>query len=454
MIEVLVVDDEIGIRKALTQTLEIEGIPTLTAANGQEALAQVQSGWAGVIVTDINMPVMDGMELIRHVRAIDPDLPVIMLTGHGDVSIAVEAMRSGAYDFLEKPFATDVLLETVQRAQEKRLLTLENRQLREEVEMHERPGPRIIGSHGDMKKLRDTLQHIKDTPADVLIHGDTGCGKELVARYLHSHSKRGDKAFVAINCGAIPETLIESELFGHEAGAFTGAGKKRVGKFLYANGGTLFLDEIESMPMVLQIKMLRVLEERKVEPLGGNEQIPLDIRVVAATKVDLKELSDRGEFRLDLYYRLNVVQVHIPPLRNRREDVPVLFEHFVWVAANRYGSEVLPVTVAQRQQLLSHDWPGNVRELRNLAECFVLLGGDRAFESMQHGNGEAASRITLADQVGRYEEMLLRETLTRHQGRLKDTQEELGLGRKTLYEKMKKFGLDKQTFKVDANSLD
>jgi len=448
MIDVLVVDDETDVLKALTQTLEIEGINTLTATNGQEALALVQPGWAGIVLTDINMPVMDGMELIRQLRTVDPDLPVIMLTGHGDVSIAVEAMRNGAYDFLEKPFATDVLLETVQRAQEKRLLTLENRQLRVEVEINERPGPRIIGSHPDVKKLRDTLNHIKDTPADVLINGDTGCGKELVARYLHSHSKRGDKAFVAINCGAIPENLIESELFGHEAGAFTGAGKKRVGKFQYANGGTLFLDEIESMPMALQIKMLRVLEERAVEPLGGNQQIPLNIRVVAATKVDLKELSDQGGFRLDLYYRLNVVQVHIPPLKDRREDVPVLFEHFVWVAANRYASEVQPLTAAQRQHLLSHDWPGNVRELRNLAECFVLLGGERAFENMLHGKDDASSRITLAEQVSRYEEMLLRETLTRHQGRLKDAQEELGLGRKTLYEKMKKYELDKSAFKA------
>jgi len=448
MIDVLVVDDEMDVLKALTQTLEIEGINTLTATNGQEALALVQPGWAGIVLTDINMPVMDGMELIRQLRTVDPDLPVIMLTGHGDVSIAVEAMRNGAYDFLEKPFATDVLLETVQRAQEKRLLTLENRQLRVEVEINERPGPRIIGSHPDVKKLRDTLNHIKDTPADVLINGDTGCGKELVARYLHSHSKRGDKAFVAINCGAIPENLIESELFGHEAGAFTGAGKKRVGKFQYANGGTLFLDEIESMPMALQIKMLRVLEERAVEPLGGNQQIPLNIRVVAATKVDLKELSDQGGFRLDLYYRLNVVQVHIPPLKDRREDVPVLFEHFVWVAANRYASEVQPLTAAQRQHLLSHDWPGNVRELRNLAECFVLLGGERAFENMLHGKDDASSRITLAEQVSRYEEMLLRETLTRHQGRLKDAQEELGLGRKTLYEKMKKYELDKSAFKA------
>lgn len=451
MMQVLVVDDEESVRKALAQTLEIEGINTDMAANGKEALARVPPGWSGVVVTDINMPEMDGMELLRQIRLQDADLPVILLTGHGDVSIAVEAMRNGAYDFLEKPFSTEHLVETIQRAQEKRLLTLENRQLREEVEVQSRPGPRIIGQHPDMKRLRDTLNHIKDTPADILIHGDTGCGKELVARYLHTHSHRSDKAFVAINCGAIPESLIESELFGHEAGAFTGAGKKRVGKFQYANGGTLFLDEIESMPMVLQIKMLRVLEERKVEPLGGNQQIPLDIRIVAATKVDLKELSDQGEFRLDLYYRLNVVQVHIPALKDRREDVPVLFEHFVWAAANRYPTaEVEALTASQRQQLLAHDWPGNVRELRNLAECFVLLGGERAFDNLLKNNENGSVRITLADQVSRYEEMLLREVLTRHQGRLKDAQEEMGLGRKTLYEKMKKFGLDKQMFKGDG----
>jgi len=445
---VLIVDDEESVCRALAQTLEIEGYEVLTATNGRDALSHIEYSWPGVVITDINMPGMDGLELLKEMHSIDFDLPVTLLTGHGDVSVAVDAMRAGAYDFLEKPFSTDHLLETVQRATEKRTLTLENRQLKQEVEVQLRPGPRIIGNHPEMKKLRGTLDHIKDTPADVLIHGETGCGKELVARYLHAHSLRHEEPFVAINCGAIPESLIESELFGHQAGAFTGAGKKRVGKFQHANGGTLFLDEIESMPMVLQIKMLRVLEERKVEPLGGNEQIPLDIRVIAATKTDLKELSETGEFRLDLYYRLNVVQVHIPPLRERRDDVPLLFEHFLWVASNRYGSEMKPLTPGQRQALLAHDWPGNVRELRNLAECFVLLGGDRAFESLLNGDGVGGSgRISLAEQVARYEETLLREVLTRHQGRLKEVQEELMLGRKTLYEKMKKYGLDKQAFK-------
>ena len=447
MIDVLVVDDETDVLKALTQTLEIEGINTLTATNGQEALALVQPGWAGIVLTDINMPVMDGMELIRQLRTVDPDLPVIMLTGHGDVSIAVEAMRNGAYDFLEKPFATDVLLETVQRAQEKRLLTLENRQLRVEVEINERPGPRIIGSHPDVKKLRDTLNHIKDTPADVLINGDTGCGKELVARYLHSHSKRGDKAFVAINCGAIPENLIESELFGHEAGAFTGAGKKRVGKFQYANGGTLFLDEIESMPLSLQVKLLRVLQERCIERLGSNELIPLDIRVIAATKVDLKQAAEEGNFREDLYYRLNVVTLEIPPLRERMEDIPLLFQHFVLVASNRVGREAPPLDGGHISVLMSHNWPGNVRELRNLAERYVLLGEtcDYNLEQLMYGE-ESTAPLTLPQQVEMFERSLIEQELARQKGSIKLTMEALGLPRKTLYDKLKKYGLKRDDF--------
>ena len=446
MNEVLVVDDDATVRKALSQTLELEGVKVLQASSGPEALPQIESDWPGVVVSDMNMPEMSGLELLQKIHSIDKDLPVIILTGFGDVSLAVSAMREGAYDFLEKPFSTEQMLETINRAHEKRLLTLENKRLRKEVEEQSRPGPRIIGNTPQIRQMRDLLNQVKDSPADVLINGETGCGKELIARYLHAHSERNSKHFVAINCGALPESLIESELFGHEAGAFTGAGKKRVGKFEYASGGTLFLDEIESMPMALQIKMLRVLEERKVEPLGGNREIPIDIRIVAATKEDLKSLSDAGDFRLDLYYRLNVVQVHIPALRERKEDIPVLFEHFVWTAANRYGSEVPGLSSAQRHALLSHDWPGNVRELRNLAECYVLLGAERAFASIlsPHSNN---GHITLAEQVGHYEEVLLRESLIRHKGRLKNAQEELGLGRKTLYEKMKKYGLDKQNFK-------
>lgn len=443
---VLIVDDEETVLNALAQTLQIEGFDVIAVSSAREALKHVDSQWEGVVVTDINMPAMNGLELMKAIQLQDIDLPVIMLTGHGDVSTAVGAMRDGAYDFLEKPFSTEHLLETLERALDKRNLTLENRHLKREVETQLRPGPRIIGNHPEMKQLRAILDQVKDVPADVLINADTGCGKELVARYLHQHSQRGDMPFVAVNCGAIPESMIESELFGHEAGAFTGAKGKRVGKFEHANGGTLFLDEIESMPMNMQIKLLRVLEERKVEPLGGNRLIPLDIRVVAATKENLKAKSEQGSFRADLYYRLNVIQVHIPPLRERREDIPLLFEHFVWASASRYATEVPCISATHRQTLLAHDWPGNVRELRNLAECFVLLGEQRAFSgNLLHSHN--GSLMTLAEQVSRYEEMILKDVLTRYQGRLKEVQEELGLGRKTLYEKMKKYQLDKRTFK-------
>lgn len=446
MNEILIVDDDESVLKALCQTLELEGAKVLQAKNGKEALKYINPQWKGVVVTDINMPEMDGLTLLRKAQAIDNDLPVIMLTGYGDISVAVGAMREGAYDFLEKPFSTEQLIETILRAEDKRSLTLENRALRIAVAEHSHPGPRIIGNHPKMKQLRSLLNEIKDTPTDVIIKGETGCGKELLARYLHAHSARGKNHFVAINCGAIPESLIESELFGHEAGAFTGAGKQRMGKFEYANGGTLFLDEIESMPMSLQIKMLRVLEERKVEPIGGNRVIPLDIRILAATKEDLKDLSNTDAFRQDLYYRLNVVEVDIPPLRERREDIPLLFEHFIWAAANRYGSEVPGLSASQRQALLNHDWPGNVRELRNLAECYVLIGPERAFSRILCPDIDNAN-ITLAEQLNQHEEVLVREALSRHHGILKYVQDELGLGRKTLYEKMKKYNIEKQNFK-------
>ncbi|WP_368166150.1 sigma-54-dependent transcriptional regulator, partial [Aeromonas sp. R9-1] len=335
MNQVMLIDDEPALRHSLGQTLELEEMQVSPFASAREALARLTPDWPGVVISDINMPGMDGIAFLTAALARDPELPVILLTGHGDISTAVSAMRLGAYDFIEKPFGTDELLEVVRRAQEKRRLVLENRELREELEAQSGPGPRLLGRTEGIRRLRKILTRIKDAPADVLIHGETGCGKELVARFLHDHSVRAAAPFVAINCGAIPESMMESELFGHEAGAFTGALKRRVGRIAWANGGTLFLDEIESMPMSLQIKLLRVLEERRVEPLGANQGIPLDIRVLAATKADLRQLADRGHFRADLYYRLNVVRVEIPPLRERKEDIPLLFENFLRVAATR-----------------------------------------------------------------------------------------------------------------------
>ena len=446
--QVLIVDDERSVREALSQTLQLEDYETQTAQGGRDALDQLNTNWPGIVITDINMPEMDGLELLSQIKLLDDQLPVIVLTGHGNISMAVDAIKQGAYDFLEKPFSNEILIETVDRAQEKRYLTLENTVLKRKLEDSSRPGPRIIGKHASMKHMRSLLDKIKYTPADVLIKGETGTGKELVARYLHHHGQRSQRPFVAINCAALPESIIESELFGHEAGAFTGASKKRVGKFEYANGGTLLLDEIESMPVSLQTKILRVLETRKVEPLGANKLIDLDIRIIAASKEDLKQLSDEGKFRADLYYRLNVIEVEIPPLRSRKEDIPLLFEHFMALSAHRYGTETPNLPQAHMQSLLNNDWPGNVRELRNVADCYTLLGESRAFG--QQGStytNFSELELTLPEQMDQFEESIIRSALSRHQGRLKSVQESLGIGRKTLYEKMKKYNIDKMLFK-------
>jgi two-component system C4-dicarboxylate transport response regulator DctD len=446
---IILVDDEKHIRLAAGQTLELDGYEVETLERAEGVLDKIDDAWPGVIVSDINLPGMDGLQLMKKVQTVDPELPVILITGHGDISMAVSAIRDGAYDFIEKPFASEFLLDTVRRAVDKRRLTLENRRLRQELESQSAPGPRIVGNTPKIQALRELCKTVAQTPADVLITAETGSGKDLLARYIHERSPRRSKNFVAINCGAVPENLIESELFGHEAGAFTGAKSRRIGKFEHANGGTLFLDEIESMPMSLQVRLLRVLEERAIERLGSNQLIPLDIRVIAAAKGDLKRLAEEGRFREDLYYRLNVVRIDIPPLRERRDDIPLLFQHFTLVASALYGREVLELSAERMHSLLLHDWPGNVRELRNLAERYVLLGESCTFDFdnrpiTDDGSGNG---LTLPEQVERFERMLIHTELSNHGGSIKDTLVALGLPRKTLYDKMKKYGLDKNDYK-------
>lgn len=446
---VLLVDDEPHIRLSAGQTLELAGYEVATFENANHVIESLSADACSVIVTDINMPGTDGLELMKKVQEQDPDLPVILITGHGDISMAVNAIRDGAYDFIEKPFSSDHLLEIVKRAMEKRALTIENKRLKLELEAQSAPGPRLIGNSPQIQQLRNLVQSIADAPADILICAETGSGKDLLARYIHEHSHRRDKNFVAINCGAVPENLIESELFGHEKGAFTDAKARRIGKFEHANGGTLFLDEIESMPLSLQVKILRVLEERTIERLGSNELIPIDIRVVAASKVNLKEIAEQGEFREDLYYRLNVVRLDVPPLRERVNDIPLLFQHFSIVASAQYGREVMPLSAERMHSLVTHDWPGNVRELRNLAERYVLLGESCTFDFDNRPIADINDNrsLTLPEKVERYERILLQTELARHGGSIKDTLISLGLPRKTLYDKMKKHGLDKNDYK-------
>jgi len=449
--KVIFIDDEKHIRMANQQTLELAGYDVQCFSRADMVLPLLSLEWTGVVVSDIKMPGISGLEFLEKVQSIDRDIPVILVTGHGDITMAVGAIQDGAYDFVEKPFAAEKLIETVRRAIEKRTLTLENRTLRLELEARDVPGPRIIGRTLAMQKLRATIAQVSDAAADVLVWGETGTGKELISRSLHEQSSRADKNFVAINCGAVPENLIESELFGHEAGAFTGAQERRIGKLEHANGGTLFLDEIESMPLQVQIKLLRVLQERSVERLGSNESIPLDLRVVAATKVDLKAASGEGSFREDLYYRLNVVTIDIPPLRERRDDIVLLFHHFLLLANARYKVEAPSPVGGQHAVLLSHSWPGNVRELRNVAERYALLGSSCGYdlEQLMHGTEEehAGSGLTLPAQVECFEKSLIEQALSAHKGNIKETMDALSVPRKTLYDKMKKFGLDKGEYK-------
>jgi two-component system C4-dicarboxylate transport response regulator DctD len=360
------------------------------------------------------------------------------VTGHGDISMAVGAMRDGAYDFIAKPYSSEQLVEAVQRALETRRLMLEVAALRHRIANGEGIEAMLLGDSAAMRDLRRLILDLADESADVLIYGETGTGKELVARCLHQFSSRRAHNFVALNCGAIPENIFESEVFGHEAGAFTGAAKRQIGKIEHAHKGSLFLDEIESMPMSLQVKMLRVLQERYVERLGSNHPVPVDVRVIAAAKVDLKEWSDQGKFRSDLYYRLNLIVLNLPPLRERREDIPLLFEHFMLGAAARYKRTAPTVPGPLMQSLMAHDWPGNVRELRNIAERFVLglaSGGDGLLAARN------AAPVPLADQVGAFERAVIEQELRRTAGSVVDVSAALGMPKQTLYYKMQKYGL-------------
>jgi two-component system C4-dicarboxylate transport response regulator DctD len=444
--QVIIVDDEPHIGIVLQQLFKLENINALAITNPQAISSHITANWPGIVISDVNMPLLDGLSLLQQLKQQDSDLPVVLLTGFGDIAMAVDALKKGAYDFIEKPFNNEHILDVTKRALDKRALTLENRKLKRELESHIAPGPRILGSSPGVMKMRHLIDQVLDTPADIMIEGETGAGKELVARYLHDHSYRNKANFVAINCGAIPENLIESELFGAESGAFTGIDKRRIGKFEYANGGTLLLDEIESTPMALQVKLLRVLEDRKVERLGSNTPINLDIRVIAATKLNLQQLCEEGKFRQDLLYRLNLVTIVIPPLRDRREDIPLLFLHFARIASARYHKALIALNPQQTMVLTSHDWPGNVRELRNLAERYVLLGAEAAFAGNLDNHTTMHTSMSLQQRVEFFERMLIEEALSHNKGSIKLTMEQLELPRKTLYDKMRKFELDRKQF--------
>ena len=443
---VIFIDDDEEVRISGAQALELEGFEVIALDSAHAALEHISVTWPGIIVSDVKMPTMSGMDLLDRVTTIDQDLPVVLITGHGDISLAVEAIRAGAYDFIEKPADMERLIDTVHRALEKRALILENRMLRQRSgNLGNEIEGRIIGITPAMMTLRQTTLDLADTDVDVLILGETGTGKELVARCLHDFGSRRKSRFVALNCGALPESVIESELFGHEAGAFTGAIKQRIGKIEYAEGGTLFLDEVESMPPAIQVRLLRVLQERKIERLGGNDSIAVDIRVIAATKESLLDLSTDGSFREDLYYRLHVASLSLPPLRDRPEDIPILFSLFVENAGERFRRPLPELDDTMMRYLLAQSWAGNVRELRNVAERFVLgMPVSGAHDSTPQNQKEPE---VLTDKVSAFERETIRAAMIRNSGRVGKTAEALGIPRKRLYLRMQKYGLDPDQFK-------
>ena len=437
---VLLVEDDPLVLLGAEQALTLAGITVRTATDAETAIQLLSPSPPDAVVSDIRLPGADGFELLRRVREWDQEVPVILMTGHGDIRMAVDAMHNGAYDFLEKPFSSDRLTEVVRRALEKRHLVVENRRLQALVAAQSVSG--LIGHTPAIKEAKRRINALGPTQVDILIRGETGTGKEVVARALHKASGRRGP-FVAINCGALPESIFESEMFGHEAGAFTGAARKRIGKLEYAQGGTVFLDEIESLPLSQQVKMLRVLQERRLERLGGNASVAIDCRFIAAAKEDLKLRSEQGSFRADLFYRLNVAHITLPPIRERREDIPLLMAHCIRLAADRY--EVTPPVWSELQMARwqGQDWPGNVRELKNVADRLCLgLEGDTAFMP-----ADAADSPALALQIEAFEKHLIVQALTAHGGSVTLAADHLKLPRKTLYDKVARHTIDPSLYR-------
>ncbi|WP_434529074.1 sigma-54-dependent transcriptional regulator [Vibrio sp. K4] len=438
----LIEDDDI-VRQATSQWLQLAGFDVTAFSLGEEGKAAILSQEFDAIVSDVRLPDTDGLSILESLIANHIPTPIILITGHGDVDMAVGALQNGAFDFIEKPFQPERLSQRVTDAVESYRAQTSTQDRQEYLSSVSGLEEVLIGRSRVMQQLREQVAKLARIDTNVIIYGETGCGKELVATSLHNESQRRPHHFVPINCGAIPENLFESELFGHEAGAFTGAGKKRIGKLEYADKGTLFFDEIESMPLSMQVKVLRSLQEHTVERVGGNQQISVDLRVIAAAKEDL---NDHDEFRQDLYYRLNVAQIYLPPLREREEDALILFEHFA--LKSNPGSR--PLSEADRKAILAYAWPGNVRELRNVAMRFALDETVSVMEILSNRPSstteETQAGVPLAIQLHNFERKVLHDSLVRHQGRITDVMVELDLPRRTLNQKMQKFGLNRSDY--------
>jgi two-component system, NtrC family, nitrogen regulation response regulator NtrX len=371
MSSILIVDDEKAIRKTLSEILSYEGYKIEDAENGEEALKKLKEKSYDVVLCDIKMPKVDGIEFLEKSREINADVPIIMISGHGTIETAVEAVKKGAFDYVAKPPDLNRLLITIRNALDRQTLVTETKVLKRKVSRVQE----MIGESAALKKIKDTIDKVAPTDARVLITGENGSGKELVARWIHEKSNRVSGPIIEVNCAAIPSELIESELFGHEKGSFTSAIKQRIGKFEQANGGTLFLDEIGDMSLTAQAKVLRALQENKITRVGGEKDITVDVRVIAATNKDLLKEVEEKNFRLDLYHRLSVIIIHVPSLNQRKEDIPLLADHFLKQIAEEYGQAVKGIDKAAIESLQEHNWSGNIREFRNVMERLVILSG-------------------------------------------------------------------------------
>ncbi|MBP6938145.1 MAG: sigma-54-dependent Fis family transcriptional regulator [Deltaproteobacteria bacterium] len=445
MKKILVVDDEIGIRQSLKKILEKEGYEVLTASNGEEAFKVIRSDAVDLLISDIRMAGMDGLELLKVCKSVSPYTEVIMITGYASVDTAVDSMKQGAYDYITKPFKKADIVKAVQKAIEKQILTMDNVKMKERIEAME-AAPLIETASPAMKKLVEIVHQVAPSKATVLIMGESGTGKEVIADMIHKLSPRAGRAMVKVNCAAIPETLIESELFGYEKGAFTGAAGRKEGRFEVADRSSIFLDEVGEVPQAVQVKLLRILQEETFERLGSNKTVKVDTRIIAATNKNLAALVKDGQFREDLYWRLNVITLQIPPLRERREDIPNLVQHFINRFSRKNEKEMKGLESKAMEVLLGYGWPGNVRELENVIERSVVLdrdgiiGTDDLPAQIQSASIPAMESVTipLGTPLEEVERILMEETLKRTKGDKGLASKLLGISTRTLYRKMDK----------------
>ncbi len=454
---ILVVDDEASIRRTLREILEYEDFEVEEAVDGKEALTALREETYDLVLLDIKMPKIDGMEVLETIAEEGPDVPVVMISGHGTIETAVDATKLGAFDFIEKPPDLNRLLVTVRNALDRGQLETKNRRMRQAInEQSTGDLPPLIGESEAIRDIKDTIERVAPTEARVLISGENGTGKELVAKWIHYRSERSDEPLVEVNCAAIPKDLIESELFGHEKGSFTGATQQRIGKFEQAHEGTLFLDEVGDMSLSAQAKVLRVLEESKIERVGGEHSIPVDVRVIAATNKNLMEEIEEGTFREDLYHRIGVILIDVPPLRERREDIPLLTEHVAQRVAQRNGLPPKTFSEEALQRLKRYEWRGNVRELYNVIERLLILVDKETIDSsdvdqfVQPGVGGSGATQELihsyddfTEARDQFEKRFIERKLNEHEWNVSQTAETIGIQRSHLYNKLNKYGIER-----------